>query len=347
MFILILALLLPAFSPSAQAKALQIGVIADMNGTGCQTKYPANSLQAFEQLLANHQLDHIIMTGDAAHGECMSYKGGIPYQTVAKNMWEEFDKKFIRPAREKEGSDLILAPGNHDAPFLSASSRETFRLENVEFVNFWRKNKPNLKVEAVTAPGVSDNYPYYWAYTYENVLFLVLQSTRTYSLGNAVEQKKWLRAILKTPAAQKARAKIAFGHVPPYPVLDPSVGGKYKETISNEQVGKANGLMDLLLDNNVDMLLVGHSHAPYPGQLKRKSDGKKIKIISMPCGHAPRKLFGKSELSPRGFAVLEITEQNAINVSLKNYSDGKAIPLSYFPASLPLNDPKITYERMK
>ncbi len=340
-----LAPLLALAGPSP--RNLRVGVIADVNGTGCQTKYPANSITAFGTLLGTQKLDLIISTGDAAHGECMTYSGTTPYSTVVKQMWEEYDAKFVKPARETEGVSLILSPGNHDAPFLSSASRDTFKAENAGFVRYWQQQKPSLDVTFVQAPGVPDQYPYYWAYTKEDVLFLVLQDTRTHRLANDVEQKKWLRALLRSPAARNARARIAFGHVPPYAVLDPSVGSKYSEILDKEQVGQPDSLMDLLLDNGVELLLVGHSHAPYPAELTRATDGKKIRILSMPCTHAARKLVTKTEVAPRGYAVLNIDPDNKMSLSLHHFADGKNMDLSYFPASIPVNDARISYKRMK
>ncbi len=105
-------------------------------------------------------------------------------------------------------------------------------------------------------------------------------------------------------------------------------------------------MVDLLLDHGVDLLLTGHSHAPYPAELTRNSDGKRLKILSMPCAHAPRKLFSKPTVAPRVFAVLNVSAENAITLSVHDFADGKAIPSSYFPASIPLGDPKVKYERM-
>jgi hypothetical protein len=334
------------FPLALSAKPLTLGVIADLNGTECQTKYPANSITAYEQMLANHEIDHIISTGDAVHGECLRYKGGTPYQNVVRGMWEEFDRKFYQRGLEVEGTAPVIAPGNHDAPFVTASSRETFKAENAEFVRHWLGLKPHLNVEMVEVPQAADNYPYYWAYVRDNVLYVVLQSTSTHSLSNGNAQKEWLRAVLQSPQAKGARARIAYGHIPPYPVLDPSVGGKYSEIIDKEQVGKPNSLTDILLDNNVDLLVVGHSHAPYPAELTRKSDEKRMKILSMPCAHAPRKLYSKKEAAPRGYAIIELSDDNEISLSLHNWSDGKEIPSSYFPASIPLKDPKVSYQRL-
>ncbi|RZA09284.1 MAG: metallophosphoesterase, partial [Proteobacteria bacterium] len=185
-------------SPVAYGQPVTIGVIADVNGSACQTKFPSSSLKAFESLLKHHPLDQIIMTGDAVHGECMSYTGKEPYQSVVTKMWDEFDTKFVRVAQATRGLDIVLAPGNHDAPYLFSTSRAGFRTENAGFVSYWNELKPRLAVQPLEVPGAPSNYPYYWAYVHEEVLFVVLQSTRTHSLSNAPEQKRWLRAVLSS-----------------------------------------------------------------------------------------------------------------------------------------------------
>jgi hypothetical protein len=329
---------------SPRAPVLTVGVIADMNGTSCKTGYPANSTQALASLMAGHELDHVVSTGDAVGGECLSYSGSVPYQTVVRKMWEEFDAKFVKPLHDTEGVSLVLSPGNHDAP--SYTGRETFRAENAEFLRYWQNQRAALDVRPLQVPGVSDSYPYYWAYLKENVLFLVLRSTQVHTLASAVEQKRWLKAVLKSPEARGARARIAFGHVPAYAVLDPSVGNKFKEILTKEQVGQPDALVDILLDHGVDLLLSGHSHAPYPAELTRVSDKKRMKIVSMPCAHAPRKLYSKSAVAPRGFAVLEIFAAGEIRVSLHNHTDGNRMPASYFPASIPVPGGKVTYKRL-
>lgn len=333
-------------SVSAGAQTITIGVIGDLNGTECQTQYPSNTITAFENLLSKHKLDHLISTGDTVHGECPSYKGSTPYATVVKSMWTEFDKRFTQRARAVQNLSFTIAPGNHDAPYLSSSSRETFKAENGGFVNYWQGRQEKLDGEPLRLANAADNYPYYWAYTHQNVLYVVLQSTREHTLSNAEAQKAWLREVLNSTEAKRARARIVFGHIPPYAVLDPSVGSKYLEILDKEQVGVKGGLMDLLIDNGVDLLVMGHSHAPYPAVVTRTSDKKRIKILSMPCAHAPRKLFSKGAAAPRGYAVVQLNDQNQVAIELRNWSDDSLVPNSYFPANIPTEDLKVTYQRM-
>lgn len=331
----------------SSASPVTIGAFGDINGTECQTKYPSNSITAFNNLISNHKLDHIISTGDAVHGECLKYSGSTPYAKVVQGMWEEYNKNFFDLALKDVNQGLVLAPGNHDAPFVTATSRDTFKIENNEFQKFWSDNKSKLRVSPIEIDGQSGRYPYYWAYVYDKILFIVLQSTTVGSLSNGKEQKNWLNKLFNSDIAKEARAKIVFGHIPAYPVLDPSVGGKYSEIISKEQVGKSSeALMDLLLNNNVNLFVVGHSHAPYPAEITRTADNKKMKILSMPCTHAPRKLYGKSELANRGFAIITVTDDLNIFLNIKDWKTGQVIPYSYYPNEIPLKDKYVSYKKI-
>lgn len=342
---LLLGLLL--LSIPAHARPFVIGAISDINGTECQPRYPVNSLKAFENLLKSQPIDHLLIPGDAVHGECTKYEEDEPYADVVRSMWDEFDRNFYAPARAL-GLSPVLAPGNHDAPFLRPGNPyPTFVEENLGFQRYWENKRPELGVKRVRLRGESDRYPYYFAYTHKNILFIVLQSTTVATLSDGANQKKWLKALFSGPEARRARLKIAMGHVPPYPVLDPDVGPKYSAVIHAEQVGKPAGLMDLLLDNGVRLLIAGHSHAPYPAELTRARDKKKMLVLSMPCGHAPRALLDKSEPSPKGYALIEIGDDNKIKFDIRDWQTGLTIPYAYFPEAIPLPAPAAaTYKKV-
>lgn len=325
------------------ARALLVGAISDLNGEECQVKYPKGSVRAFGDLLSRNAVDHLIMSGDAVHGECPRYSGEGSYAEIVRAMWTEFDRVFFSPAFAARGVRPILAPGNHDAPFVREGGKETFRAENAGFREFWNSKRDSLGVLPLRIEGYQDGYPYFWAYLKDNVLFIVLQSTTSDTLSNGEAQKHWLRGLLGSETAKRARTRIAFGHVPPYAVLDPEVGAKSKAILRKEQVGRSGGLMDLLLNHRVDLLVVGHSHAPYPAELTRKSDGARMKILSMPCGHSPRRLQGKAEPAPRGYALIEIGA--GITIDIRD-AKGVSLPLGYFPAKLSVDGELIRYERL-
>ncbi len=334
----------PPAPPLAPPAPTVVGIISDLNGTECQTAYPRNSVVAFETLLKNHKPSHIIMPGDLVNGECLSYSGSKPYADVTREMWQSFEANFF--SKVPNGTSITIAPGNHDAPWLTSSSRTTFKLENEAFKNFWNKKEFALGVSRLSVAGVQDNYPYYWAYVTDDIFFVTLQSTRTSTLSDNVKQKAWLKAVLSSPQAKNARARIVYGHVPPYPVLDPSVGSKYDAVLKNEQIGKSDSLMDILLDHQTDLLVVAHSHAPYPGEVLRRKDNKKMKILSMPCGHAPRKLNSHKSVSPRGYAILKVTHDGGISMSVHTWDKGEKLGIDFFPSKIDMKDSKIDYRRV-
>ncbi len=337
---LLLSLILPVAASRAD---LRVGVLSDLNGTECQPNYPSTPLGVLRSLLNEAPFDHVFLPGDLVHGECLRFRGN-DYAGVVSRMWLEFERRFFLPLRKL--ASVAVAPGNHDAPDVTAASRETFRLENAGFERFWNEREPALGVERLRVPGVEDRYPYYWAYRVRDALFVVLRSTRTHRLSEGERQKAWLKGLLNSPLARAARFRVVYGHVPPYPVLDPSVGSKYSAVLDREQVGRPDGLVDLLMDARVDLLVAGHSHAPYPGRLVRKSDGRELKILSLPCAHSPRKLYGQARVSPRGFAILNFRDDGTIQMSVVRGADGLAMPLSSFPASIDVRSPLVRYERV-
>jgi hypothetical protein len=145
---------------------------------------------------------------------------------------------------------------------------------------------------------------------------------------------------------KNAKVKIAFGHVPIYPVLDPSVGSKYSAFLGSEQSGKTDALTDILIDGGVSLLAVGHSHAPYPAELVRKRDLKRLKILSMPCAHSPRALYSKTSRSDRGFAVVQTNDTGISSISIKNYSSGNEISYDYFPKTIDVKSSAVIYQKI-
>lgn len=334
------------------AQAINIGVINDLNGTECQVEYPLNSIDNFNQLYKTPALDMVLFPGDLVHGECLSSAGRSPtYPAIVEKMWLEFNKLFLAPLDAKK-IPFTIAPGNHDAP--SEGPNKAFQVEREGFEKYWSQNENAVARSRIILKEAPDKYPYYWAHIKNDVLYVVLESTSAFNLTNRSHQKKWLKALLFSEERKTAKHVIAMGHVPPYPVLNLSEK-KYAEVLTNEQVGKLsaddkkNGhssLMDLLLDANVDLLVVAHSHVPYPGKLTRLSDNRSIKILSTPCSHAPRKMFGKSTPAPRGHSKIQISDKG-IHFAFYSASDGSLIPYETFPEEIKLKDSKlIEYRRI-
>jgi hypothetical protein len=327
----------------------ELGVISDLNGTECQVQYPSNSVNNFRQLLSHGKVEKILAPGDVVHGECLSSVGSsISYPSTVDKMWHKFNELFLS-VLTRENIFFTLSPGNHDAP--GYINKKAFQVERLGFEKFWKAKEQEIRYDRVVLSDQKDKYPYYWAYVYKNNLYIVLESTITSNLTDRVAQKKWLKALLASPQRASATSVVAMGHVPPYPVLNKSER-KYDSVLINEQVGKINSqdtsngvrsLMDMLLDAGVDLLVVAHSHAPYPGVLRRLSDNKKIKILSSPCSHAPRKLFGQGAASPRGHSRVSIDHTGAIKIGVYSEARGEKLPYSFFPKKIILQDSKVEY----
>ena len=342
----LLVLLLAA--PCLSKEKYTIGVLSDLQSDECQPKYPTNSLRAIQLLTKNHSFEKTLFSGDVVHGECL--KKVKHYGIVTKAMWQEFDKNFFKPARAF--GPVAMAPGNHDAPFAPyyPSAKKNIELEHQAFKEFWNSKKGSLGVEPIHLATASHKYPYYYSYLYKKDLFIILQSTKNSKLTDRKNQISWLKDLLESDYRNSARNVIAVMHIPPYPVLN-AAEKKRNSIVKDEQVGKStsNPLVDLLLDNRVDVLITGHSHAPYPGKLTRIKDSQSLFILSMPCTHSPRRLHKVAQRSFRGFAKIVVEDTIRIGIySIEQpyEKEGELIPLDYFPGTLGLNSKIIRYERI-
>lgn len=325
-----------------------IGIIGDIQGTECQTQYPGNSVTAMGKLL-KVDAPHTLFTGDLVHGECLQSGVCSGYEKTVRKMYGEFDKNFMTPALRMTNSgpgSAAAAPGNHDTP---RGSRCAFRKERQGFNSYFNNIENDLGVSRVKLSGVNDDYPRSWAYMYNGNLIVIVNSVQSKGLTDATSQKKWLRQLLASDTAKQANTRIVVQHFPYYPILNKKkTGSKYFAFLGNEQVGKSNSALDLFLDNDVDAVINGHSHVPMPAELTRRSDQKKIKMLSMSSGHAARFLHGKSKRAKNGFAVLQIDCNGQIHISYREWKNGEEIPYDYFPTSLPVGGAKgISYKRLE
>ena len=200
-------------------------------------------------------------------------------------MWLAFHKTVTMPL-EKASIPLAITPGNHDA-----SSYPKFEEERRIFGEVWQEHVPELQFID------NEHFPYRYAFTLENTLFVSLDDTRTGPLG--AEQNRWLDKILET----EAQTKIVFGHLPLYPFSQ----GREVQIIGDTK------LEQLLNKHQVDMFLSGHHHAYYPG--KRNA----MHMVSSPClGAGPRKLINSAKKSPRG--LVRFTIRNGEVTSLNGWT---------------------------
>lgn len=138
---------------------------------------------------------------------------------------------FIKSSAEfGSGIVYLAATDNHD---------RGFPFESLEWLDRW-----NMHLPAQAALGHTGTDGIYYSVTYQDSLFIVLDSQHPSSAQTA-----WLKQLLASPEAQAASTKIAFFHQPVYPC-------------TNEHPAFADGLawVDLFEQSGVKLSFVSHQH---------------------------------------------------------------------------------------
>jgi hypothetical protein len=269
---LLLLALLPLFAGAAQT--LRVAVISDLNGAYGSTRYEATVDDALSRIIAL-QPDLVISPGDMVAGQRR------PHLTrrEVERMWQAFHAHVSEPL-QAAGIPLVVTPGNHDA-----SAYEGFALERTIYAEQWLQRRAGLRF-------LDDaGYPYYYAFSLGDVLFISLDAT---VIGHLPEQQMaWLRQLLARHGSHHRR-RVVFSHLP----LWPFARGREREYIGDPR------LQSLLAQTGVELYLSGHHHAFYPGV----SDG--IALVGQAClGAGPRRLLSTGQRSARSFTLLEFTPE--------------------------------------
>ncbi len=340
--------------------ATKIAVINDMNGDAGSITYGWKVASAVNQIIAA-QPDLVILPGDLVAGESRALT-----QSNLQAMWSSFNSTVLSPF-QRMNIPSAPAPGNHDAGLL---------LDRVEYKRFWIKDDTIPQVDLVDAT----HFPFYYSYTVKNIFFIAMDDVvvtklmaHTHSMGapatslklkadleamtntqiqihpesKDLEQKLWIKAQLASARAKSANARIVYGHVPLYSVLDPvryqkpGGAGKFHEVLSREQMLKntSGTLEEILIEGNVSLTIFAHSHAFYPAYIKHTDQPEKnsLRVLFTPCiGAANRHLPGSAERSPNGYTIISVDETN---LSYDIYSaTGELIRKETLPTSIPLKD---------
>ena len=285
--------------PALGAVALRIAVISDLNGSYGSTRYDSAVDDAVKRIL-ELKPDLVISTGDMVAGQRRPHLSRVEIE----RMWSAFHAHVSDPFAEA-GIPLAVTPGNHDG-----SAYHGFELERRVYADQWLPRKPALEF-------VDDrHYPFYFAFSAGNVLFISLDATTVGHLPHA--QMDWLQQLLEKHGAGFER-RVAFSHVP----LWPFARGRESEYIGDP------ALEQLLTEANVDLYLSGHHHAFYPGH----KDG--IDLVSQSClGAGPRRLIGARDKSPRSFTLIELTADNTMLTAFREPGFHESIDWSTLPADI-------------
>lgn len=273
-------LLLILFCQFATAgPGIRVAVISDLNGSYGSAHYGPAVDDAISRIIGLKP-DLVISTGDMVAGQ------RIPHLSRAgvERMWDAFHAHVSDPL-QAAGIPLAVTPGNHDA-----SAYAGFRLERRIFAEQWLPRRPALQY-------LDDNrYPYHYAFSLDEILFISLDATTSGQLPEA--QMAWLDNLLEKHGPAHRR-RVVFSHLPLWPLAR----GREHEFVGDP------GLQALLEASGVELYLSGHHHAFYPGAL----DG--VAFVGQAClGAGPRRLIGTEKRSSQGFTLLEFTS-DGIKVS--------------------------------
>ncbi|WP_413582300.1 metallophosphoesterase family protein [Bdellovibrio sp. HCB288] len=299
------------------AKSLRIHAFSDMN-IDTDGTYSSNTISIVKSMISK-QPAVILGVGDYIDGE----KTSLSDSTYTK-MWSAFSTKVMSLMRDAR-IPFMATPGNHDAYY--SQERRLYK-------TFWGNNKG--KVEFVD----DSNFPFYYSFVQEDVFFVSLDDANYSNLYNRTTQLAWLKTQLTSARAKGARARVVYGHIPLYSIVSTKANSStvYSNGVltSERRTAGSNTLEAILLNNNVDLVIFGHSHSFYSGHYTYP-DGKKLQVISMPCaGSAPRYLVGTSTKTPVGYVELLFSETNKLSIRYFN-SSGTQQSLSSLPASLTLD----------
>jgi len=286
----VLIVLFIACTP-AQANSIRIAVISDLNESYGSTQYRSHVTKAIQRII-QLKPDLVLSTGDMVAGQQLHPLLGRP---ELEAMWKSFHQSVSIPLANAD-IPLAVTPGNHDA-----SAYASFTLERKIYNEQWQARKPKLNYIN------DDHYPYYYAFSAGDTLFVSLDATRVGHLP--VEQKVWLDKLLKANG-QQYKQRVVFGHVP----LWPFAVGREQDILGDHE------LESLLQQGSVDIFLNGHHHAYYPGH----KNG--INYISQAClGAGPRSLLGVQKKSKRSITIIEFNADGSFKLDALSAPDFNAV----------------------
>ncbi len=271
---------LPGSAEVQTSDILRVAVISDLNHSYGTIGYDPPIRKAVRAIIAL-QPDIVLCTGDMIAGQQTAPKLA---QGRLESMWRSFFQTVVRPLA-KAGIPLAATPGNHDA-----SASPGFQLERKVYAQEWKQNRDALPL----LPG--GNYPFYYAFTLKDVLFISLDATVTSPLQ--ATQKTWLSELLV--GSERYRARIVLGHIP----FAPLTVGRERSVLRDKD------LEQLLIQTKVSLYLSGHHHGFYPFY----HNGLHC-VGQAAIGSGPRRLIGTDKRSLRAITLLEISADGEIKIS--------------------------------
>ncbi|NUN66989.1 metallophosphoesterase (plasmid) [Pseudanabaena biceps] len=222
---------------------MRIVVISDLNSAYGSTDYIPQVKQAIA-FLPDWEPDLVMCGGDMVAGQ----SNELSDAEIAA-MWQGFEKHIGAPIR-KAKLPFGFTIGNHDGSGSIYNGKLSFERDRNAVRKYWNdpKHDPNLKFVDRA------DFPFHYTFQ-QNDIFCLVWDASTATIPS--EQIKWVEKSLSSEIAQKAKLRIAIGHLPLYAVV------KGRETTGN-YLDDAERLRAILEKYGVHTYISGHQHGYYP-----------------------------------------------------------------------------------
>lgn len=259
---------------------MRVVVISDLNSAYGSTDYIDQVKQAIN-FLPDWEPDLVLCGGDMVAGQSNDLNDG----EIAA-MWQGFEKYIGAPIR-KAKLPFGFTIGNHDGSGSVYNGKFSFERDRNAAKKYWNDPKHNPNLNFVDRA----EFPFYYTFQQDDIFCLVWDaSTATIP----PEQLQWVEKSLASEVAQKAKLRMAIGHLPLYAVArGRETGGNY--------LNEADRLRALLEKYNVHTYISGHHHAYYPAH-----KGKLELLHTGVLGDGPRRLLSGDLAPNRTVTVIDI-----------------------------------------
>jgi len=280
----------PALTASAPAPTglfapargdVRIVVISDLNSAYGSTSYEPEVTKAIE-LIPDWQPDLVLGGGDMVAGQDPSLS-----REEIQAMWSAFDRTVGAPLRNAK-LPFGFTIGNHDASAATTTTgRFLFPNERELAAAYWRNPRHNPGLNFEDRVG----FPFYYTFIQNDIFYLVWDASTS---KIPPEQLSWAENSLSSTKAQRAKLRIAIGHLPLYAV---AVG----RDEPGEILENAEKLRSLLERHRVHTYISGHHHAYYPAHR-----GKLELLHSGALGGGPRPLLNSALAPQKTLTVIDV-----------------------------------------
>ncbi|MBD2124526.1 metallophosphoesterase [Trichocoleus sp. FACHB-262] len=260
---------------------VRIAVISDLNSQYGSTDYEAEVDKAIA-LIPAWQPDLVLCGGDMVAGQSQSLSDG-----EVQAMWAAFDRHIGAPLR-KAKLPYGFTVGNHDASAaLSSSGNFLFQRDRNLAAAHWNNPKHNPGLQFVDR----GKFPFYYTFQQNGIFYLVWDAS---SAAIRADQLAWVEKSLASPAAQKAKLRIAIGHLPLYAVA-------VRRDRLGEILDQPDKLRSLLEKYRVHTYISGHHHAYFPGHR-----GKLELLHAGAIGAGPRRLLNSDRPPQKTLTIVDV-----------------------------------------